>query len=633
MGSEIVICGKRFEVEHPVVTFEDSTRGYNAYLKHRTDDPNLILATSPAKGLEGRDTRYRERRLLGAERTIEALRQVVRQVVVHFDGCRDAKSCFNVLHNERGLSVHFMVDNDGTIYQTLDLADCAFHAAGVNEVSIGIELQNMGDAARFPHAYDKHGQRNVVTCRVHNEDFLAFDFTEAQYQAMTKLSTAIGKILRVPFEAPRVDGREHAWGIIDDPRSFEGYLGHYNISPEKWDPGPWDFSRMFRRVGARMTFPLTDPERLGSQGALDVKRFIQATDQYMDDAEKAPGRFPVGPFGESRLWHGGVHLTGSAGDPVYAPLGGRVVAARSSTGCSAGSCNFVLVRHGLDSGDRVWPFFSLYYHLQEESAGSRAPGWLTRRRSTAEILAEGRTALIDEPLVAGELIGHVGEAGPVGARTPQIHFAIFAETDLAGEVEPGYFRLIEGGPGRLCVAPQIIDAIDRPENGRPADGLLSRRELMRFFKEDPERLDLRRTVVHHRSEWTPGDWRAELDAAPDFAKLTAAERAKLVEEQITPTAWWTPAVAQHAGLPESERVYSYHPIGFLTWFEALGRRRLSLRSRGIDVAKPGFVPSTDTSRFKLDAESSANMTDAEDHNAGSTGQKMNLEEMRRGYGD
>ena len=34
---------------------------------------------------------------------------------------------------ERGLSVlHFLIDNDRTIYQALDPADCAFHAAGAN---------------------------------------------------------------------------------------------------------------------------------------------------------------------------------------------------------------------------------------------------------------------------------------------------------------------------------------------------------------------------------------------------------------------------------------------------------------------------------------------------------------------
>ena len=32
-----------------------------------------------------------------------------------------SKGTFRVLHDMRGLSVHFMLDLDGTIYQTLDL--------------------------------------------------------------------------------------------------------------------------------------------------------------------------------------------------------------------------------------------------------------------------------------------------------------------------------------------------------------------------------------------------------------------------------------------------------------------------------------------------------------------------------
>ena len=40
--------------------------------------------------------------------------------VAHWDVCLSSKSCFNVL-KKRKLSVHFLIDNDGTIYQTLDM--------------------------------------------------------------------------------------------------------------------------------------------------------------------------------------------------------------------------------------------------------------------------------------------------------------------------------------------------------------------------------------------------------------------------------------------------------------------------------------------------------------------------------
>ena len=112
MGSSIVVAGQRFDIDHPVVTFEDSA-GYNAYLKHRTDDPSQLYPTHPAAGMEKKEGRYRERHTLEA-RTLTALKRTVRQVVVHLDGCLHSKMCFDVLHNQHGLSVHFLVDNDGT---------------------------------------------------------------------------------------------------------------------------------------------------------------------------------------------------------------------------------------------------------------------------------------------------------------------------------------------------------------------------------------------------------------------------------------------------------------------------------------------------------------------------------------
>jgi hypothetical protein len=40
--------------------------------------------------------------------------------VNHWDVCLSSESCAKVL-NKRGISVHFLIDNDGTIYQMLDI--------------------------------------------------------------------------------------------------------------------------------------------------------------------------------------------------------------------------------------------------------------------------------------------------------------------------------------------------------------------------------------------------------------------------------------------------------------------------------------------------------------------------------
>ena len=47
-----------------------------------------------------------------------------------------------------GLSAHFMIDADGTIYQTLDLVTRAYHAEEADTDSIGVEICNRGRVDR-----------------------------------------------------------------------------------------------------------------------------------------------------------------------------------------------------------------------------------------------------------------------------------------------------------------------------------------------------------------------------------------------------------------------------------------------------------------------------------------------------
>ena len=63
--------------------------------------------------------------------------------VSHWDVCLSSKSCFNIL-KKRKLSVHFLIDNDGTIFQLMDCNDIGFHAGNrkVNNNSIGVEISN-----------------------------------------------------------------------------------------------------------------------------------------------------------------------------------------------------------------------------------------------------------------------------------------------------------------------------------------------------------------------------------------------------------------------------------------------------------------------------------------------------------
>ena len=77
--------------------------------------------------------------------------------VNHWDVCLSSESCANVL-KRRGASVHFCIDNDGTIYQLLDTQHGAWHAGGQkwNQKSIGVEISN-AYYTKYQSWYEKNG--------------------------------------------------------------------------------------------------------------------------------------------------------------------------------------------------------------------------------------------------------------------------------------------------------------------------------------------------------------------------------------------------------------------------------------------------------------------------------------------
>ena len=147
------MAGEPVPFDGRLINFREP-EGYDARLKTCFFDRDRVLPTNPAAGCDT-PSRYRVRpaRGLGAvvEKSVEdegwnreSLRERVTQFVVHYDVCTTSKRCFEVLHDVRGLSVHFLLDIDGTLYQTLDLMHRARHAGIANDASIGIEIAHIG---------------------------------------------------------------------------------------------------------------------------------------------------------------------------------------------------------------------------------------------------------------------------------------------------------------------------------------------------------------------------------------------------------------------------------------------------------------------------------------------------------
>lgn len=285
-GRSIIIDGKPVHIGAPVITYQDEG-GFDAYVETRFFSDE-VLPRSPAEGCDV-PRRY-------AYRSDPDPRTAVDLVVVHYDVAWTSRNCFKVLHDIRGLSCHFLLDVDGTIYQTLDVAERARHAGPVNDRSVGIEIAHPGPLDLTPNLAERYAvgpdgkvrfdlgphapgvrspgfivrpaRQEPISGEVHGVTYRMYDFTDPQYVSLARLLGGLAHALpRVKLEAPRAsDGSVLAaflGGADDalDPARFGeaagvGVVGHFHVSKRKQDPGPaFDWARVLddaREVAARL---------------------------------------------------------------------------------------------------------------------------------------------------------------------------------------------------------------------------------------------------------------------------------------------------------------------------------------------------------------------------------------------
>ena len=592
-SGKLIIGGTSFDTDAPIVNWRegpkwDATSTY--CIPTKTEQGALSRCHTVADGMRPYGPpevpytrRYSTRPQLrqskwknGEAAPYDAVKNVIKQFVIHHDGCASADMCFNVLQNERGLSVHFLIDNDGTIYQTIDLGLMAYHAAEWNLHSIGVELCNRGDARKEPNYYKNSPDREPKPCKINDYTYLAFDYTPAQYESLKKLGRALLRLLpNLPAEYPQTSPGVQSWDTLPTSASFgfSGYIGHYHLTRQKWDPGYFLFDKFCREIRGALCFPLYprgEPKKKGEDQPVIPQQTSEleadaALLYKLNEARADGGFFPVGPWGESRLWHGGVHLAAKANEPVFSPFPGRLVAARFGAESPVGSVNFMLIRHQMSLGSRKVEFFSLYMHLADEMKEQAPVQWMQKSDDWKALGKPGQVVLLDEPIEAGALIGRVGKAGPGDLSRAQVHVEIFAASDLFAGYVPATgsspWEVIDGSSsGRFCDDPKINAKIDTNN-----DGLDSKQELQSFFSNGGEAMHY--FVTFHVSEWTAEpSWSEALRQPKDFKSLKGDEIEQLVAEQITPGLWWTEKVASHARLPIDGIVYHYHPVTFVSWF-------------------------------------------------------------------
>lgn len=289
-GDEIVVAGQFVHTGTRVVLWMDPG-GYDAYRVERRFSPieksNWADTQAEVKGLtpnrynlrrDGLTTNEIER-VRGGGWDLPTLQKVVDRFVIHYDVCGTSRQCFKILQDVRGLSVHFMLDLDGTIYQTLDLKERAWHATASNSRAVGVEIANMGaypvnetnvlsewyqtdsngqtrltipaqfgDGGLRTKGFVGHPARNQpVVGVVQGETLMQYDFTPEQYQALIHLTATLTKVFpKIKCDCPRDASGKVLEQIMPEPelQNFQGVLGHYHVQTNKQDPGPafqWDY--------------------------------------------------------------------------------------------------------------------------------------------------------------------------------------------------------------------------------------------------------------------------------------------------------------------------------------------------------------------------------------------------------
>ena len=272
LGDEIMVAGQWFHTGTRVLTWQDAG-GYDGYRDPRpVPAPNLARLAPP----------YTARALAVPPKdkgppNVATLQQNIDQFVLHYDGCGLSEICFAVLQR-RGLSVHFLLDVDGTVYQTLDLQERAWHATTSNDRGIGIEIANIGayapgDTKVFSEWYERTiaGQVRLKypatagATKIHTPNFTGrplrpdavrgvvqgkaleqYDLTPGQYAALIKLTAALCRVFPlINCDCPRDAAGQPLRQKLPDAvlAKYRGLLGHYHIQENKIDPGPalqWD---------------------------------------------------------------------------------------------------------------------------------------------------------------------------------------------------------------------------------------------------------------------------------------------------------------------------------------------------------------------------------------------------------
>jgi hypothetical protein len=241
----IVVGGALFDVGVPVYKWFDP-EGHDGYTEKRI----------VRKRYDERADRH-TRRVISGRRYGKRRRGLksIRQFLVHHTGGdgSGAGRVYNTLFNYRRLSVHFVVDDNGAVWQFLDVLEKAWHAGKHNEISVGVECNLYPLAEKSPDYYSPernertgNSPHEVDTYYVHGQRIRAFVMPPPQVDSAARIAAGTWAALYHQTGAPRfsvppifprsTEGTEIAQTEVPDALHHTGLIGHYHATRRKIDP-------------------------------------------------------------------------------------------------------------------------------------------------------------------------------------------------------------------------------------------------------------------------------------------------------------------------------------------------------------------------------------------------------------
>ena len=158
-------------------------------------------------------------------------------IVLHDSVTRSAKSCFSVLE-KRGLSTHYMIDEDGTIYQCADPSTrTTAHASAWNSRSIGIDMINLlspRPLKKNSSTDDKRRKRMTTRSWSASKDGRVIDYTKEQKASLSLLISHLCDAYGIKRTAPK-ELTSYGKKLELNANKYLGIVAHGQASSKRWD--------------------------------------------------------------------------------------------------------------------------------------------------------------------------------------------------------------------------------------------------------------------------------------------------------------------------------------------------------------------------------------------------------------